>query len=182
MQQRILLLCSTIVLLAFFAAAQADVTVKITTPEDGSVITPCIDMLLQAEATATAGAVTCYIDDIRVIDRSMSSVKEKRLSLTGPPAEFELEQAYPNPFNMTANIRFTVSEAATVSLDIFNMQGEKVRTLTIGSVQAGRHTAQWNGMKSDGRAAPSGVYIYRLVGESLTNQRFDLSRKIVLLK
>jgi len=40
-----------------------------------------------------AGAVTCYIDDIRVIDRSMSSVKEKRLSFAGPPAEFELEQA-----------------------------------------------------------------------------------------
>ena len=123
-----------------------------------------------------------YLDNVQVIDRSLSSVLMKELSFDQAPREYELMNAYPNPFNMSTNIRYRLSHEATVQLDIFDMQGRKVNTIASGMFDAGRHTAQWNGLMFDGQIAPSGVYIFRLTGEAQNAKRFNLSRKILLLK
>ncbi|UCD64675.1 MAG: T9SS type A sorting domain-containing protein [Candidatus Zixiibacteriota bacterium] len=78
----------------------------------------------------------------------------------------------PNPFNPTANIRFSLPEAARVRLEIFNIAGQKVSTLVDGHLNAGPHTYFW-----DGSRFASGVYLYRLqAGENVNTE------KMVLLK
>lgn len=86
--------------------------------------------------------------------------------------KFELEQNFPNPFNPTTDIRFNLSHATQVTLDVYNVIGEKVATLINGNVKAGEHTAVFNGADY-----ASGVYFYQL-----TAGDFVQSRKMLLVK
>ena len=96
------------------------------------------------------------------------------------PDKFNLEQNYPNPFNPSTNIPFTLAKSAEVSLKIFNIIGQEVRTLVNGQRQAGQYTLQWDGKDDFGRSVASGIYFYKLSvsgGENLT-----LTRKMILMK
>lgn len=86
--------------------------------------------------------------------------------------EFKLSQNYPNPFNPTTNIKFNVSTATDVTLEVFNVSGEKVATLINGKVKAGENVASFNGANH-----ASGVYFYQL-----TAGDFVQSRKMLLVK
>ena len=123
--------------------------------------------------------IPLYLDNIRVIDRSISSVKSKHLSWAGDVREYELYQAYPNPFNMSTTITFKLSEPTPVRLAIYNMQGHKVKTLLAEERAAGTYTLHWDGTNDSGSLVSSGVYIYTLT--SLSAQ-MNLSRKILLMK
>ncbi len=123
-----------------------------------------------------------YLDDVSVIDNSATSVKSKQLDFVdGPVSEFELFQAYPNPFNMNTTIRYVLSNPAHVTLDIYNMTGQKVRSLTNNDMSAGMHSAQWNGIDDFGSIVTSGVYIYRLQVNH-DERATVLSRKVLLMK
>ncbi len=93
------------------------------------------------------------------------------------PFEFALNPVYPNPFNPTTHINFTLPEANDIRLVVFNSLGQKVRTLINGRVEAGSHNAYWDGMSDNGRQVSSGVYFLRLVSG---NQR--QIQKMVLTK
>ncbi len=95
---------------------------------------------------------------------------------TGPNS-FTLSQNYPNPFNGATVIKYTLPRSSKVQLEVFNILGQRVRTLVWGMVTAGYHTAYWDGDTEDGRAAPSGIYFYRLQGESVS-----LVQKMILAK
>ena len=90
----------------------------------------------------------------------------------GTPARFALEQNYPNPFNPTTAIRYQLREPASVSLVIYDLLGQKVRTLIDGQVQvSGSHEVVWDG-SSDARApAASGIFILRLEAGDYTGER-----------
>jgi len=96
------------------------------------------------------------------------------------PATFTLEQNYPNPFTgaVTATqIAFTVAKPEEVRVDLFNMMGQKVRTLFVGVAQTGRNLVQWNGKDSHGALLPSGTYIYKLTsGNQVLAKRLTLSK------
>ena len=100
------------------------------------------------------------------------------------PKEIALHQNYPNPFNPETQIQFELPQAATVSLVIYNLLGEQVRTLVEGSTEAGFHPVRWQGKDDQGRSLPSGVYVYRLqvLGESGGSPVFVQSNKLTLLK
>jgi aminopeptidase N len=83
-----------------------------------------------------------------------TDVPEEEISV---PSNFALIGNYPNPFNSSTVIKFRLAEAGNVTVEIFNLLGQKVETLVSGSVGAGEHELLWNG---DG--VPSGVYFYRL--------------------
>ncbi|NOZ62406.1 MAG: T9SS type A sorting domain-containing protein [Calditrichaeota bacterium] len=94
------------------------------------------------------------------------------------PAQFELEQNFPNPFNPTTSIVYQLNTEQAVTLGIYNMLGQKVRTLVSNQVQtAGSYKVQWDGCNEVGVYAPSGVYFYRLqAGDKIQ------SRKMLLIK
>ncbi len=74
----------------------------------------------------------------------------------------QLLQNRPNPFNPVTRIAFRVAAAGPARLDVFDTQGRLVRTLLDAPVTAGEHEVAWDGLRGDGGAAPSGVYLYRL--------------------
>ncbi len=118
----------------------------------------------------TDGAVTgegWYIDDIRLesdyveIDDLLSSPQSLSLS------------NYPNPFNPTTTISFYLPENGSVSLDIFNIKGQRVKSLASKrDFNTGKHSIIWDGKDEKGNSAASGVYFYRLQtsSSSLTNK------------
>jgi hypothetical protein len=83
----------------------------------------------------------------------------------------------PNPFNPLTTIRFTLPREATVRLDIFDLEGRRVRGLFCGTTKAGPQTVLWDGRTENGAAAPSGVYFCRLAGDGV-----PLMRKITLVR
>jgi hypothetical protein len=84
---------------------------------------------------------------------------------------------YPNPFNPSTTIRYTLPEASSVRLTIYNVLGQEVRTLVNAAQSRGVHSVQWDGRDASGRQAATGVYIYRLEAG-----RFVATRNMVFAK
>jgi hypothetical protein len=93
------------------------------------------------------------------------------------PASFELLNCYPNPFNPVTHIRFTLPAAMKIDLEIFNILGEKVKTLYSGKLTAGIHEIPWNGRDHTNQPVGSGLYFVRL--RSVNEQ---IVRKIILIR
>lgn len=109
-------------------------------------------------------------------------VVEGAISVVGdddsPSADgLTLDSAVPNPFNPLTLIAYRVPEAARVRLAIFDLAGKRVRTLVEAHLEAGAHTAAWNGDDDAGNAIASGVYLCRLEAGSLA-----ASRRLTLLR
>jgi endonuclease/exonuclease/phosphatase family metal-dependent hydrolase len=93
------------------------------------------------------------------------------------PVDFALWQNYPNPFNAATIISFVVPSHSAVKVEIFNLTGQRVRTLTDEVLAAGVYHKIWDG-KSDGeKDAASGIYFYRLTARNIVQQR-----KMILLR
>lgn len=138
---------------------------------------------------------TSYTDDDIVTDQeyfymlkavdangneSEGSIARSVVSVDGMeqlPEEFSLSQNYPNPFNPTTVIAFAIPEASDVSLEIYNIRGQKVRTLLNGHVSAGFYSSYWNGLNDQGRGVASGTYIYLMKTSDHT-----FSKKMVYMK
>ncbi|MBN2012676.1 T9SS type A sorting domain-containing protein [candidate division KSB1 bacterium] len=78
------------------------------------------------------------------------------------PTEFKLYNNYPNPFNPSTQIVFDIPKAADVQLAVYNVMGQKIRTLVTGNQAAGQYKTTWDGMNDQGLAVASGVYFYRI--------------------
>ena len=85
---------------------------------------------------------------------------EGNISLT--PAEFALAPNFPNPFNPSTTIRYQLAREVPVRLEIFNIQGQRVRTLIHAVQSAGFYSVEWDGRNDAGQPVASGTYIYRL--------------------
>jgi hypothetical protein len=94
-----------------------------------------------------------------------------------PSAKTALLGAYPNPFNPTTHIRFSLAQAGQTELVVYNLQGQKIRNLVSDVCQSGAHEALWNGMDDNSRPVASGVYLYRLKSGSFTS-----TGKAIMLK
>jgi hypothetical protein len=93
------------------------------------------------------------------------------------PYRFELSQNAPNPFNPSTTIRLSLAETGNTRLDVYNMNGQLVRTLIDGNMTAGPHEITWDGTDAVGRQIASGVYLYRLsAGENVQVRRMVLVR------
>jgi hypothetical protein len=95
----------------------------------------------------------------------------------GVPVEFALHENYPNPFNPSTTLRFDLPEVSNITLTIFNMLGQKVRTYDMQSTPAGYHSVKWNATNDYGDPVGAGVYLYQLQTKDFVN-----TRKMVLLK
>ena len=95
----------------------------------------------------------------------------------GIPTEFALHENYPNPFNPTTTLRFDLPEVSNLTLTIYNMLGQKVRTFNYQNTSAGYHSVTWDATNDYGEQVGAGVYLYQL-----QTKDFVKTRKMVLLK
>lgn len=94
------------------------------------------------------------------------------------PTAFRLQQNYPNPFNPTTTITYALAAAGEVSLKIFNILGQEIRTLLSETGRpAGLYSEVWDGTDNHGRSVATGVYVYRLE----VNEFVDM-KKMVLIR
>ena len=86
---------------------------------------------------------------------------------------------YPNPFNPTTMISFSLAkDTNNTQLAIYNIRGQKVKTLVNKSLPNGKHSVIWNGKNESGNAVVSGVYLYKLIVDGKVNA----VRKSILMK
>ncbi len=99
--------------------------------------------------------------DVQLTPMSSTDV-EQPYELSGSPKRFELSQNYPNPFNPSTTIRYALPAASHVTLKIFNLKGEVVKTLVNGYQAAQYHQVVWNGDNEAGQRVAAGIYLYQL--------------------
>ena len=135
-------------------------------------------------AVVTGGAITLdpkvlfSFHSASVLTKSVDEDFEAEApAASAPVTSYQLEQNYPNPFNPSTRIAFSLLEAGTVQLSVYNLQGQEVRTLVSGQMNPGHHTINWNGRDTNGKLMPSGVYLYKLQVNG-----FAETRRMTLMK
>ena len=127
-----------------------------------------------------AEAVSCEADGTvgTIREPSILSTKGIAFQVAGNvPAKSSLSQNYPNPFNPMTTIEYSLPEQSQVKFEVFNVLGQRVKTLADIVQPAGRHRIVWDGKDDQGKDVASGIYFYRLeAGE------FSESRRMVILK
>ena len=93
------------------------------------------------------------------------------------PTTYALNQNYPNPFNPSTEIAFALPSAGRVTLTVYNVLGQAVKTLVDGDLEAGSHQVTWDGTSNGGSVAASGIYFYRIQASN-----FVATKKMTLLK
>ncbi|MFB3056892.1 MAG: T9SS type A sorting domain-containing protein, partial [Ignavibacteriaceae bacterium] len=117
-----------------------------------------------------AGTYTYRLKQID-LDGSYEYSPEVSVEVT-PPIEYSLGQNYPNPFNPSTSIKYSIPEGGFVTLDVYNLLGEKVTSLVNGVQEAGRYEINF-----DASNLASGIYVY-----SLRSGSFNLVKKMLLMK
>ncbi len=106
------------------------------------------------------------------------SVREKKEETI---ASYKLFQNYPNPFNPTTNIKFALPEVSIVTVEVYNLLGQKVKTMINEERPAGYHIIEWDGRNKYDQSVGSGVYLFRISAEGNSGKKFTQARKMVLL-
>ena len=110
------------------------------------------------------------------------SIKKINGLVTVLPGEFRLHQNYPNPFNPETWLPYQLAKDAVVTINIYNIKGQLIRTLTLGNQKAGTYmtrnkAAHWDGKNETGESVSNGVYFYQLKAGD-----FVATRKMVIVK
>jgi hypothetical protein len=140
------------------------------------------------------GLDTTQVDSVAVIvstgDGNVSTlIDQSQVTRTVGqyPTTFALYQNYPNPFNLETTIEYDVPEISgripRVAIQIFNVIGEKVRTIDRQDRDAGRYTVRWNGRDDNGATVATGVYFYRLLSvDPIEGNHFATTKKMIMVK
>ena len=126
----------------------------------------------------TAGDVLLDATESNLVVASMEGVFARRL---GPAASLvyhnHLAQNFPNPFNPTTTLTFSIKNTSNVTLTIYDVAGRRVRELVNERRERGIHKVVWDGRNDRGEGVSSGVYFYELVAGS-----FRDTKKMTMLK
>jgi hypothetical protein len=114
---------------------------------------------------------------VTAIERYHVEPNEVGYNQAALPGDFSLEQNFPNPFNPTTKIAFSIAKSANISLDIYSVLGEHISTLASGMRTPGDYSIVWTARNSSGCPVPSGIYFYRL-----SSSTFSLSKKMIIAK
>lgn len=91
--------------------------------------------------------------------------------------DFSLNQNYPNPFNPTTTIEYQIAKQGNYAVNIYNVLGQRIRTLVNGVQTSGAHKITWDGKDDFGKQVSAGIYFYRLKGEKIS-----ITKKMLLVK
>ncbi len=127
------------------------------------------------------------IDDLRIYNRVLTSREISELydlptsvrmdDLQMAPKATQLFANFPNPFNPSTTIRYQAARAGHVTLKVFNLLGQEVRTLVSETQSAGVWQFEWDGLNTSGQVVSSGIYLYILNADTQV-----LKRKMILLR
>ncbi|MEW5797742.1 MAG: choice-of-anchor D domain-containing protein [Bacteroidota bacterium] len=118
-----------------------------------------------------------YSREIRILVGRQSFVESNTNGIPLVPLEYALSQNFPNPFNPTTSIRYSLSNTSHVKLEIFNTLGQRVKSLVQESQPIGTYLVEWDGTDDGKKTVASGVYYYRLQANNYTNVK-----KMTLIK
>lgn len=113
--------------------------------------------------------INIYYTDYYNVSSSNNTVPVINISM--------LSQNYPNPFNPETIIRFSIPADSDAELTIYNIKGQKVKTLLNDSLTKGAHSCVWNGQDSNGKGCASGLYFYKL-----STEQASVIKKMILMK
>ena len=115
------------------------------------------------------GKTTVQLTKAVVRDKDNNNLVGENIQLPGTeavvdvPATYEIAQNQPNPFNPETVIKYALPNATQVSIRIYNIVGQLVKTLVDDYQPAGQHQVVWNGTSENGERVASGIYLYRFV-------------------
>jgi hypothetical protein len=120
-----------------------------------------------------------YLYRLRIVDFDGSYEYSPAVEAEiGVPVEFSMSQNYPNPFNPSTRINYQVPVDANVTIELFDVTGQKVATFVNQDLKAGYHTLEVSGLR-----LASGMYIYRMIAVSAeTGRNFMDVKKMMMLK
>ena len=93
------------------------------------------------------------------------------------PVMYGLQGSYPNPFNPSTTINYSVETEGLTSLIVYDMMGREIKSLVSGYLTPNHYSVVWNGKDNADRQVPSGIYLYRL-----TSGEFTDMKKVMLMK
>ncbi len=107
------------------------------------------------------------------------TVTVKEVERTSTPTDFYVEQNWPNPFNSSTTISYTLPASAFVTATIYNLKGQQIQTIVHEQQQRGSHKVIWHGIDKGGRTMPSGAYIFHV--KAVAKDKTDYTSKKMLL-
>ena len=143
-------------------------SILICDPE-GRSIAAGTDALIEIFAAAPENCSLESADLSDVYGNQITAVLKSRKSI---PENFELGQNYPNPFNPSTTISFGLPVESQVELTVYNIRGQKVKSLVNSMMSAGYHEVVWDGTDQRDKKVSSGVYFYKLKSEDITETPF----------
>jgi len=149
-----------------------------------------LDDVFQDNTTATEWQFTGLLNGqeytagvAAVYDEGLSNVVTIEFTYMGTAAGNNLVSAtellgnYPNPFNPTTTINYSLKENSMISLSIYNIKGQKVKQLVRDQISTGQHSVSWNGKDDTGNSVSSGIYFYKMKAG-----KHQKTRKMILMK
>jgi FlgD Ig-like domain len=118
---------------------------------------------------------TIYFDDLTVENLTITTLNDEDNGVL--PKTLELGNNYPNPFNPSTTIEYAVPQSENVTIAIYNMVGQRVKTLVKSMHSAGRYKVVWDGKDNRNSNVSSGIYFYNITVGSVS-----IVKKMVLLK
>ena len=112
------------------------------------------------------------LDDVPLLETLVAIEHEPNV-----PDKWYLGQNYPNPFNFSCIFEYHVPKKSHVTVEIFNLMGQKIKTIVDGEVTAGVHKVLWHGLDESGRKVGSGIYIYKM-----KSKEFSELKKMLLVQ
>jgi PKD repeat protein len=137
---------------------------------------PTQDFCFMVDALAKTGY---YWDDTKGVTTNCVAPlgRPGEILAAARPAQFFVSEAHPNPFTSVTEFTLHVPSATSVSFVVYNMMGQRVKTLADEEIGAGAYTLTWDGTNEAGQRVSSGVYFCRVVtGEDAVTQKLMLAR------
>lgn len=131
-----------------------------------------VDIRFRLQASSPVTGPGWFIDDLMLLSYSTLVKKDSFI-----PREFALYDNYPNPFNNSTIIQFSLPSDSEVTVAIYNTLGQKIYTLFSGFKSAGLHQINWSGIDEKSDKCPSGLYFYEMKADE-----FSQVKKLIIVR
>jgi len=147
-------------------------SVPITTISDNSSYFLSSNILYRVEVDLSSGFGTATVKPQEIISKTAEEPQQE-----APIKNVELLKNYPNPFNPTTTIRYSIGSTQFVDLTVYDISGRRIKTLSRGTQNAGDYTLVWDSTNNKGEKVATGIYIYQL-----RTNTFTQSKKMFLIR